>query len=262
MRQKFLSIVNKSSYEFDKRDIEMVRLKDWWIERFLLVSNTEDEALDSLVDTMKWRKQFGVNDLTESSFPEELYRIGEFLQFCRDREGRQVLWLQMHRHHKCDEDKWYDMAKHYIVYWLELYDRNNTHKGGWAMVSDCSQQSLSNVDMDLNSFVVNTLQSRYPKGPKYLLSIDLPWLLNFVAKIVVSFMNDELRAIYKPISSSELDGYIAPEYIPVHLTGGKYDKPLIQVPAGVKPLTKFPNFTDSDISNIYETNGRLTGESV
>ena len=72
----FLAIAQKDPNRFDPRDVKIVKAKTWWVERFALVSQNEDDALKGLVDCMEWRKSFGVNDLNYDSFPKEFHDLG------------------------------------------------------------------------------------------------------------------------------------------------------------------------------------------
>lgn len=72
----FLAISVKDSRLFHPKDVEMVKDNPWWIERFVLVSNTEDDAYRALVNSMIWRKSFGVHDLTEANF-QGISQIGK-----------------------------------------------------------------------------------------------------------------------------------------------------------------------------------------
>ena len=73
----FLVIAQKEPNRFDQRDVKMVKAKTWWVERFALVSQNQDEALKGLTDCMEWRKNFGVNDLNYDSFPKELHDLSK-----------------------------------------------------------------------------------------------------------------------------------------------------------------------------------------
>ena len=68
----FLAISQREPGRLDPRDVQMVKAVPWWAVRFILVSDTEEEALKRLIETMEWRKSNGVNDLTENSFPKAL----------------------------------------------------------------------------------------------------------------------------------------------------------------------------------------------
>ena len=76
IRNTIVDMTLKDSNKFDEKDVEKVKGNDWSIERFILCTKTEEEALKALVKCMEWRKSFGVNDFTEEHFPQELYKIG------------------------------------------------------------------------------------------------------------------------------------------------------------------------------------------
>ena len=81
IRSKFLADAQQNPDKYHQKDVERVKTNDWPIERFLLVNKSEDTALAALIKTMEWRKSYGVNDFTDESFPEEVYKIGEKFLF-------------------------------------------------------------------------------------------------------------------------------------------------------------------------------------
>ena len=76
-RTKFLAQVQQNPDKYHQKDVEKIKTNDWWIERYLLVNKSEDTAFAALIKTMEWRKSYGVNDFTNESFPEEVFKIGE-----------------------------------------------------------------------------------------------------------------------------------------------------------------------------------------
>ena len=78
IRTKFLAEAQQNPDKYHSKDLERIKINDWSIERFALVTKNEDAALAALTKTMEWRKVFGVNDFTDQSFPQEVYKIGEF----------------------------------------------------------------------------------------------------------------------------------------------------------------------------------------
>ena len=157
--------------------------------------------------------------------------IGLYHTNFKDKEGRPIMWGRIGAYHKSDLTP---LIKKYLVYIFEKLDRQTSHQG-WGTISDSTGSGLSNVDMDFSNFMTEVLQNYYPRGPKYMAIVDLPWILNATAKLVMSFMNEELKNCVKFIKKDELTQYINPEYIPVHLKGS-YDKDMVFIPEGVKPL--------------------------
>ena len=60
----FLALAQTDKQLFHPKDVEMVQSNEWWIERFITNSSTEESVKRKLIDVMEWRKEFGVNDLT------------------------------------------------------------------------------------------------------------------------------------------------------------------------------------------------------
>lgn len=124
--------------------------------------------------------------------------------------------------------------KQYVIYLIEKLDSQTSHEG-WATVVDSTGSGLSNVDMDFIKFMIEILQTYYPRGHKYIAVVDLPWILNATAKLIVSFMNEELKTRMKFTKKEELTQYMDCQCIPIHLKGS-YDKDLVVIPEGVNTL--------------------------
>ena len=75
----FLLIAQKDNNRFHPKDVQMVRTKSWWSERFVLISESEGEALKALVNTMEWRKLNGINDIKLEEL-EEAVKLGKYYQ--------------------------------------------------------------------------------------------------------------------------------------------------------------------------------------
>jgi len=251
IRSKFLENVEQNSHLYHKKDIELINTNDWWIERFILVNKTEDSALKALIKAMQWRNSYGVNDFNEEYFPKEIYKIGQLARFCKDKEDRQILWAIAKNVHKSAELG--TLIRQYTVYQYELIDRQTSHQG-WANAVDSNGMGLSNVDLDYSYFLIDVLQNYYPRGFKYMLVIDLPWILNATSKLVLAFMNEEIRKTVKFIKKDELTNYLDNDSIPVHLNGN-YSNCLTTIPDGVKPLDQLSHtkFTEDQIKKIYST---------
>ena len=166
----------------------------------------------------------------------------------KDKDGRTVLWVRFGRYHK---SRLTELIKQYAVYQIEKCDSQTSYEG-WAMISDNSTTGLSNVDMDFNNFLTDVLQTHYPRGPKYSAVVDLPFIMNATSKLIMAFMNEELKNIIKYITKDELTQYLESCHIPVHLKGS-YDKEIEYMPSGAKPLEQIGGFTAEQIKKIRST---------
>lgn len=150
------------------------------------------------------------------------------------------------------KSEWAQLEKEFFVHIIDKIDRQTSHRG-YAWVTDASGCGFSNVDMDFAKFMVS-LDNYFPRGQKYNLLVDLPWILSAVAKIVISLMSEEVQNSMKFISKSELTDYVSIDNIPLYL-GGNFDTNLTKIPEGVKSISEMPQlgFTEDQIKSIYKT---------
>ena len=76
----FLAIA-QNNIQFDDRDVKKVNeTNHWWVKRFALVSQNEDQALKALIKCMEWRKNIKINNINDTSFPQELNDLGKSIE--------------------------------------------------------------------------------------------------------------------------------------------------------------------------------------
>ena len=148
-----------------------------------------------------------------------------------DKEGRTIIWCVVRHYHKSVLTP---MIREFTVYLLELAELYSNRKG-WILIIDINRAGLSNVDLAYCYFTLRILERNCPRGPRYFIAIDLPWILNTTAKLIMSFMNKEFRTITKFMKKDELSEYIDRKYISIQLNG-LYDKDFNYVPIDAKPL--------------------------
>ena len=112
-------------------------------------------------------------------------RLGGIHLFDDDKEGNVVLIVRLKFLHKIPEI--IELLKKFVVFQMFAADavaakRNNGT--GWALMIDCSGAGLANADLEMASFLNNTLKSYFPSGQRYVLVHNLPWLLNFLKNVV------------------------------------------------------------------------------
>ncbi|XP_054158338.1 motile sperm domain-containing protein 2-like [Oppia nitens] len=255
IRKRFIETVksdNNSGGDYHSSDLKRVLTDDWTVERYLLTTQTEDEAIDGLIRSMRWRKSYGINDFNDQQFPREFWLIGSLVRYCNDLNGRPVVYNRKSRYYKCSD--WLNRFVEFTVWQFECADRQ-AGRGGWGLILDSTGAGMSNVDMELTRYLIEVINQYYPRGPRYILAIDLPWHLKATVRLMIGFMSDQLRQIYRSIRSTQLTEYLAPEWIPIQL-GGTYKWPLVGqsvVPDGVLSMTNGGGgqFTDDQIKKFY-----------
>lgn len=118
IRQAFIRLIESNDEEkdqFDELDIEKVKKFNWTIERHLLNTNWKhDLAFENLIENLRWRKEFGVNQLKEQDFPAEFYRSGSFFDYETDKLGHSIIYIRGRLHKKISD--WTPLFKKFFVF--------------------------------------------------------------------------------------------------------------------------------------------------
>jgi len=222
LRGKFLAAISTSHEEYDDRDVDRIRTgdDDSTLSRYLQAKNGSiDDALKSLLTAMKWRKSLGVNGLTGDSFPREFYQMGGLFAYGYNRNGAQLIVFRVRQNKKLNV--WTELLKKYIVYLIETESRRfaNDQSKGVCVVFDCNGAGISNVDIDLLSFIVGTFRDYYPGLLDSVVINELPFLLKYVFQLVLSWLPREHRELLHSVSKDDINQYIAAEELPDFMGG-------------------------------------------
>ncbi|KAM4562062.1 motile sperm domain-containing protein 2 [Fundulus diaphanus] len=167
-------------------------------------------------ESLLWRKEFGINDVSESTVPRWMFETGAVYLHGYDKEGNKLFWFKVKLHVK-DAKSVVDKKK-YIAFWLERYAKKEPGMP-LTVVFDMTDSGISNIDMDFVKYVVNCFKVYYPKFLSKMIIVDMPWIMNAAWKIVKSWLGPEAIAKLKFASKAEVQTFIDPEYLPPHLGG-------------------------------------------
>lgn len=78
---------NKDLY--DKRDFDrfMDNKDDWYCRRWIIYQRHVPTAFEMLKDSLRWRKEININDISYEDFPREFYECGCVCEYGRDKKG-------------------------------------------------------------------------------------------------------------------------------------------------------------------------------
>lgn len=220
LRNRFLAEYSTNHDQYDEEDVNDVRNKDHTVRRYLISRKSDvDEALKMLVNAMKWRKTIGVKKLSEKDFPREYFQIGSVFTYGQDLNGAQMIILRVKVNKKISE--WTDSLKKLIVFLIEKEDlryetKDNT---GVCIVFDCNGAGITNVDIDLLSFIVSTLRDNYPTLLKSVLVNELPWVLQYVFRLVQTWLPKEHQKLLHLVNKKEIKDYVAEQELPDFMDG-------------------------------------------
>ncbi|KAK5920903.1 hypothetical protein CgunFtcFv8_024654 [Champsocephalus gunnari] len=235
-RQKFKNeFLQESTDKYDSRDVERLDKDDALVEGYLQwrLCVVED-ALKLIDESLQWRKEFGVNDLTESAIPRWMFETGAVYLHGYDKEGNKLFWFKVKLHVK--DTKTIVDKKKYVAFWLERYAKKEPGMP-LTVIFDMAESGLSNIDMEFVKYIINCFKVYYPNFLSKMIIVDMPWIMNAAWKIVKSWLGPEAVSKLKFASRSEVHGFIDPEYLPAHMGGTdpfKYSYPPL-------PDDDFPN---------------------
>jgi CRAL/TRIO domain len=195
--------------EFDPRDLERFKTSDRWLLELLDYNyHNIDNSFKQAWSTLLWRKKIGVNgkkmlsyqaenrkgkishqfiffrknlikkfflDISEDNVRMD-YLIDSNLYFRgRDIDGKLMMVFKGILHTRGSKNM-KDLQQCFL-YWLERGFREIEYDQ-MTIVFDLMNTGLSNVDMEYQNYIINTLKHYYPNTLNYILVYDMPWIMN------------------------------------------------------------------------------------
>uniref|UniRef100_A0A8C8MF00 Motile sperm domain containing 2 n=2 Tax=Oncorhynchus TaxID=8016 RepID=A0A8C8MF00_ONCTS len=234
------------SDKYDSRDVDRLQKDDALVEAYLTWRQySVDDALKMIDDSFLWRKEFGLNDLTESSIPKWMFETGAVFLHGYDKEGNKLFWFKVKLHTK--DAKTIMDKKKYVAFWLERYAKREPGMP-LTVVFDMADSGISNIDMDFVKYIINCFKVYYPKFLSKMIIVDMPWIMNAAWKIVKTWLGPEAISKLKFASKNEIQTFIDPEYLPLHM-------------GGMDPFKySYPPLPDDDFQTPTCENGPIVSE--
>ena len=111
-----------------------------------------------------------------------------------------------------------ELTKKFIVDLFEIVDREKDNNK-LTLIFDCTDAELSNVDNDLLMFIISLLRNYYPIILNTVLVYELPSILNYVLKLVHSWLPEDHQKCIDVITKKELNDYVEVDQLPDFLDG-------------------------------------------
>ncbi|XP_062459817.1 motile sperm domain-containing protein 2 [Pezoporus occidentalis] len=234
------------SDKYDSRDVERLQQDDKWIENYLIWRHdVVDDTLKMIDESFQWRKEYTVNDLTESVIPKWLLENGSLFLHGYDKEGYKLFWFRV-KHHIRDPKQQLEKKK-LVAFWLEHYAKRD-HGKPLTVVFDMSETGISHIDLDFVRFIVNCFTDYYPNFLTKIVIFEMPWIMNAAFKIVKGWLGPDAISMLKFTNKSDVQEYISGEYLPPHMGGTDSFK------------YSYPPLVDDDFQTPLCENGPITSE--
>ncbi|KAJ7419714.1 motile sperm domain-containing protein 2 isoform X4 [Pitangus sulphuratus] len=266
------------SDKYDSRDVERLQQDDKWVENYLIWRHdVVDDTLKMIDESFQWRKEYTVNDLSESVLPKWLFEIGALFLHGYDKEGYKLFWFKV-KHHTRDPKQQLDKKK-LVAFWLEHYAKRD-HGKPLTVVFDMAETGISHIvlklslttilqqfnevkstvlhfdvcsmykirDLDFVRFIVNCFTDYYPNFLTKIVIFEMPWIMNAAFKIVKGWLGPDAISMLKFTNKSDIQEYISGEYLPPHMGGTDSFK------------YSYPPLVDDDFQTPLCENGPITNE--
>jgi len=177
-------------HNYSQEDISRLQqdevVDQFWLHTYWFSGEQLDETVNMIEKTFKWRKDFGVNQISKESLKNELLEGGSMsVREEMDKCGNNILVKSVRKHFKNAETA--EEMKKVIIFLLEEIRKNNFSQRT-TLVFDCAGAGLKNVDMDIIKFLIHIFENYYPNMLEKILVYDLPWILNPVLTIIKALL--------------------------------------------------------------------------
>eukprot|EP00118_Oscarella_pearsei_P003974 m.16507 g.16507 ORF g.16507 m.16507 type:complete len:540 (+) comp26973_c0_seq1:46-1665(+) len=203
---------------FDARDLTRVDEDDLYLDRFVQHHKGDiAKALEMLIKSLKWRKTFGVNDLSKENIEKFFFELGVGYVHGKDKKGNSVLILTI-KHHKKDATRLAQL-KRFVVFSLDEQARSLPPHVKLTVIFDMTDVGLAQVDMDFLRFFIDCFKYYFPNMLECLLVYNIPFMLQAVWKIVKSWLSEEARQKVKFVKKADILNYVEKDQLLLRFGG-------------------------------------------
>lgn len=212
---------NELFYLFGKDNPDMILLR-WLRARKWQISS----AVELMMDTLKWRDQWGVQKLMENGENDliiEECSTSKTYHMGKDRSNRPITYVHANEHIKGQFP--FDSTEKFVVLNMELgRDLIDSPIEEGTVVLDMANVTFKNLDYQHIKFMINAMQNYYPECLGLALVVNAPWGFNTIWNIIRPWLDPIVESkIHFVKTSKDLIEYIDPIYIPKRLNGNHSD---------------------------------------
>ncbi|KAL1517251.1 hypothetical protein ABEB36_001038 [Hypothenemus hampei] len=207
LRSTFLNeLKEKGEESIDSRDLVRVKNDNFWLQRFLAHhEHNIPLALKMMWVSLNWRKEFGVNDITEQTIKMDLIVKGAFFPCGKDKDGKTLLIIKSKMHTKGAAEG--DDLKRCIVYWLERTERM-TQGDTISVFFDMDGCGLGNMDLDLIKYLIGLFKDYYPYFLNYIIIYEMAWVLSAAFKLIKSWLPEKAIEKLKTVGKKDVMNWV------------------------------------------------------
>ncbi|CAH2064865.1 unnamed protein product, partial [Iphiclides podalirius] len=196
------------SHDFHPLDLERVKDEKYIRRALKHYDNDAKLAADMLWEICSWRRSVNANEINETNIRMDYIKEGIFFPRGRDVDGCLLLIIKSKMYVKGQKD--FEEIKRAIIYWFDRIEREeNGNK--ITLFFDLDGCGLSNMDMELISYLISLFKSYYPYFLNYILIYQMPWVMSAAFKVIKSLLPAKAVEKMKFVAKDTLKEYVPPE---------------------------------------------------
>ncbi|KAI1289490.1 Motile sperm domain-containing protein 2 [Halotydeus destructor] len=223
VRNKVLDAIMESEGSFDARDVGRVKSSDVFLARFVLEKlkdcPEEDivgQAANMVIECLKWRKSYGVNDLKAEDFPRELFEAG-IMAAIDGGPGQDIhVFVCGRRYRKVAG--WTDVVVKFIVFCFERIEARLDRRQAKIFI-DAGGTGLAQSDISLGLAILNIWLNYYPGVTAVAHMVDLPWICKAALHVCLKILPARLSGLVVISDSKSMLAQYGPTSLVDHMGG-------------------------------------------
>ncbi|KAL1490506.1 hypothetical protein ABEB36_013188 [Hypothenemus hampei] len=193
---------------------------DFSLKRYLRAFKTVDSAFQAILKTNKWRKEYGVSQLTpehpivKKNLDENKARVLKH----RDMHGRPVVYIPAKNHNANERDL--DELTKFIVYCLEEACKKCFEEviDNLCIVFDLKDFGINCMDYQLIKNLIWLLSRHYPERLGVCLIINAPTIFSGCWPVIKGWLDEKTAGKVTFVNSeSDLCTYLIPDILPTDM---------------------------------------------
>ena len=211
-----VTFTDEREHSMYQEDLDDILNNDDSVRRFLIATNGNlIEAKSKLIKSLRWRKENKLRELSDTSFPAEVYSIGGIFTYEIDRSGRPTLHFRMS--HAIVNRYILPMVKSFITYIIWKADQLAGDRGLLVIV-DCRGLRPAHLNLSILRTIIS-IKSNLPLFAAGLLAVEMPFFARIAFTLIENSSVTTKRPYMKAVSIDDLKYFVNPDNLPDYLNG-------------------------------------------
>lgn len=211
----------------DSRDIQRIsknsaHFLNKIISQYLItLGNNKQPVIGDLTiridQTLEFRKEFKVNDLTSACISEDVLRNGMCYSHGHDIKGNPIIYVQMNKYKR--ETDYIVAFKIFVCYLMEQHSLLYPQLLLTVLV-DCTGVGMAQIDFDFARFLLNIFFKHYPLRLSCILLYNIPWVLMSSWNVCRRWLPAYAAHITHVVQTNQITKHIPPDQLLSSFPGG------------------------------------------